>query len=448
MNFRTRLAIFSATTSRFILQKVLHRSGTALPGKIALKIQPNLLKDLNQNLDVVIVTGTNGKTLTTALCTKILTNAGYQVITNSSGSNMIQGIVDTIITQTPSHPADKLIAILEVDEANVEVVTESLKPKFFVLTNIFRDQMDRYGEIYTIYDKILAGIKKAPESTVIVNGDSPIFQRDKPSNPEVYYGFNHDSADHSLPAPSNTDGILSPTDNSILHYRFLTYANLGSYYSVTDDFKRPPLKYCVTKVDELTPKFSKFEIDTHPFKIEIGGLYNIYNALAAYSLARELGISPATIKDAFEQNQQIFGRQEAISVGDKELTIVLVKNPVGANAVIDMMMTEPDPFSLIVLLNANYADGIDTSWIWDTDFEKLHQANVKQVTPGGERWRDISVRLKMADFKIEEPVPDLKQVIEKIKTAPTKKVYLAATYTAMLQLRQQLAASGYIKGGF
>ncbi|MGL5898580.1 MAG: DUF1727 domain-containing protein, partial [Lactobacillaceae bacterium] len=198
----------------------------------------------------------------------------------------------------------------------------------------------------------------------------------------------------------------------------------------------------------LTPKESEFEIEHKPFRIEIGGLYNIYNALAAYALACELGIKPETVQRTFEQNQQIFGRQEAINIKDKELTIVLIKNPVGANAIIDLMLTEKDPFSLGVLLNANYADGIDTSWIWDADFEKLHQAPIKKVIVGGERYRDIHVRLKMGGFPAQDIEPDLTKLVNHLSNVPTKKIYLAATYTAMLQLREQLAKSGYLKGGF
>ena len=448
MNLKTRLALILAKATHFFLQNILHRGGTSLPGRIALKISPDLLQQLNQNFTTVIVTGTNGKTLTTALCSKILKNAGHNVITNSSGSNMVQGIANTLIMEMPKKPDSKLIAILEVDEANVEAVSKALTPDYFVLTNIFRDQMDRYGEIYTTYDKILAGIKLAPNAKVIANGDSPIFQRNLTENPKVYYGFNHLTEDQKLLAPNNTDGILSPTDNSVLRYRFITFANLGAYYSTTDGFKRPLLKYEITKINELTPNFSKFEIDQKPFTIEIGGLYNIYNALAAYSLASEMDVSFDVIKETYEQNQQIFGRQESISVDEKEITIVLIKNPVGANAVIDMMLTEKDPFSLIVLLNSNYADGIDTSWIWDADFEKLHLTKIEKIVSGGQRAQDIKVRLKMGGFEEQSTISEQSTVIEEIYQMPTKKVYIAATYTAMLQLREQLAKSGYLKGGF
>jgi len=452
MTLKSTIARATAKSAYWFLHDVMHRGGTSLPGKIAVAIDPDILKSIQQDFDLVVVTGTNGKTLTTALITRVLQAGGYEVITNPSGSNMIQGITGTLVTTPvkPSPNGKKPVAVLEVDEANVEKITSAIKPKMFVLTNIFRDQLDRYGEIYTTYDKIIAGIQHAPEATVLANGDSPIFTRGDFPNKRQYFGFTHiQPADYQPQvAPINTDGILSPTDHSVLHYDFITYANLGQYFSVTDDFKRPPLAYQVTEIDELTPTYSTFSIDGTPLRIEIGGLYNIYNALAAYAVGREFGVTPEQIKTAFESNAQIFGRQEAIHVDGKDVTIVLIKNPLGTNSVIDMMRTETADFSLLALLNANYADGIDTSWIWDAEFEKLHDTKLKAVATGGERYRDIRVRLKMAGFADQAVYEDLTQVIDAIKALPTDKVYIAATYTAMLQLREQLGAAGYIKGGF
>ncbi|MFR8086249.1 MAG: MurT ligase domain-containing protein, partial [Leuconostoc gelidum] len=307
-----------------------------------------------------------------------------------------------------------------------------------------------YGEIYTTYDKIIAGIKHAPKAVVLANGDSPIFTRGDFTNERKYFGFNHIQPTDYNPtvAPINTDGILSPTDHSVLEYDFITYANLGKYFSTTDNFVRPKLNYQVTSITDLTPKYSTFSIDDTPLRIEIGGLYNIYNALTAFAVGREFNVDPEKIKTAFESNAQIFGRQEALHVDGKDVTIVLIKNPVGTNSVIDMMVTEKDDFSLLALLNANYADGIDTSWIWDAEFEKLHDTHIKAVATGGERYKDLQVRLKMAGFPDQAVYEDLTKIVTAIKALPTDKVYIAATYTAMLQLREQLGAAGYIKGGF
>lgn len=449
MSIKTQLAKTVAKSSHWLLQNVFHKNATSLPGKLALKIDPNILKNINKNFQLIIVTGTNGKTLTTALISQLLKTAGYNVITNPSGSNMIQGIAGTLLTNKNKTNNEKTVAVLEIDEANVPIITKYLTADYFVLTNIFRDQLDRYGEIYTTYDMIINGIKNNPNAKILLNGDSPIFTRGDFSNQRIYYGFDHiqEKDYQDLKAPNNTDGILSSTDHSVLHYNFITYANLGKYFSVTDDFKRPSLTYFVDKITELTPTYSKFSINQRDFKIEIGGLYNIYNALAAYSVAKEFNVSDETIAKSFESNQQIFGRQESIKIDDKEVVIVLIKNPVGTNSIIDMIATDQDEFSLIALLNANYADGIDTSWIWDAEFERLHDTNLKHLITGGERYKDIHVRLKMAGFEDNNSHPNLENVIESIKSCPSKKVYIAATYTAMLQLRQALINKNYIKSG-
>lgn len=447
MSLRSSLATAAGKSSYWLLHDILHRGGTSLPGKIATKLDPTVLKTIANKFDFIIITGTNGKTLTTALTTRVLREKFSQVITNPSGSNMIQGITGTLLTANANKSGVKPLAVLEVDEANVALITKYIKPKVFLITNIFRDQLDRYGEIYSTYQKIIDGIKQAPDAVVIANGDSPIFQRDTLKNQKIFYGFNHQPMVGDIKAPANTDGILSPTDDSILHYHYITYANLGSYFSTTDNFKRPHLTYAVTKLHELTPLSSTFDIDNSSFKIEVGGLYNIYNALAAYAVGRYLGVSNEQIHAAFAADAQIFGRQESIKVDDKEVTIVLVKNPVGANQTIDMIATENADYSLMALLNANYADGIDTSWIWDANFEKLHATNIKAVITGGERYQDFNVRLKMAGFTQQSVYPNLADALMAIKAVPTKKVYIMATYTAMLQLRALLAQKGYIKGG-
>ena len=447
MSFKSALATFVGKSSYVVLHDILRRGGTSLPGKLATKIDPEVMTTLAEHYDVILITGTNGKTLTTTLTTRVLREKYPDVITNPSGSNMMQGITGTMLTAKVTDKSQRPIALLEVDEANVEAVARQLKPKAFVLTNIFRDQLDRFGEIYTTYDKILKGIRLFPEATVIANADSPIFMRGNLPNPKVYFGFNHLPADGDMKAPHNTDGILSPTDDTVLHYHFMTFGNQGDYFSVTDDFKRPELDYAVTMVNEMTPRFSNFDIDGETYQIEIGGMYNIYNALAAYAVGRYLGVSTEQIHHAFESNAQIFGRQEAVKVNGKEVTIVLIKNPVGANQVIDMMKTDDQPFSLIALLNANYADGIDTSWIWDTDFESLQDSGMQKIVTGGERYKDLYVRLKMAGYGDLPVYQDLKQIVKAIDSMPTERVYIAATYTAMLQLRAQLAQEGFIKTG-
>lgn len=447
MSLKSSLAIATGKSAYWFLHK-FRNGGSSLPGKLTTKIDPDILKVLGKNYDVIIITGTNGKTLTTALTVKVLDQKFGQVLTNPSGSNMEQGIVTTFLTAKKSKNG-RQIAVLEVDEANVIKVTKYIKPLAFVFTNIFRDQMDRYGEIYTTYQKILDGVALAPDATIIANGDASIFNSKQLPNPIQYYGFNNQSDGERL-VDVNTDGILCPVCQHILHYKFIVYSNLGKYYCPHCGFKRPDLNYQLTSVDQLTPATSAFKIDGNQFDLHIGGLYNVYNALAAYSVGKFMGVSDVEISRALnDPDEHVFGRQEQIQVGDKEITIVLVKNPVGLNQVIDMVGTETQPFSLVTLLNANYADGLDTSWIWDGEFEKLPKMNIKQFMTGGERYKDVTFRLKVAGVPDDQlwAEHDLQAAVNKFKELPTKRVYVFATYTAMIQLRKQLADEGYIKEG-
>lgn len=446
MSLKSAVAITVGKSAHWFLKTFLH-GGTALPGKLTLAIDPDVLKTLGANYETVIITGTNGKTLTTALTVKTL-RTKYSVLTNPSGSNMKQGIVTAFLT-TQKTKSGKNLAILETDEANVETVTRYLHPKVFVLTNIFRDQMDRYGEIYTTYEKILKGIRLEPTATIIANGDAPIFNSQSLPNPTIYYGIDQNN-DQLLQAAPNTDGLLCPKCQHILRYHQLSYSNLGKYFCPNCDFKRPVLTHQVEKIIHQTPTSSALIIDHQPLTLQIGGTYNIYNALAAFSVARFFGISAAKIAEVFNRNdEKVFGRQEVISIQDKQATLILVKNPVGLDQVLEMIKTDPDQFSLAVLLNANYADGIDTSWIWDGGFEKLPFEHIPAVLTGGERWRDITFRLRVAgaDQTNFQQAPALTKVVEQLKQLPTKKVYILATYTAMLQLRKLLAEQGFIKEG-
>lgn len=444
MTIKTSFAKFTGKSSRLILEKVLKR-GSTLPGKIALKFDPEILKSLTENYEIIVVTGTNGKTLTTALTVGILEKAFGKVVTNTSGANMLTGVVSTFLTAPKIKRGEKGYAVLEIDEASLPKITEYIKPSLFVFTNIFRDQMDRYGEIYTTYDFIVKGAANAPQATVLLNGDSPLFHSKKLVNPVKYYGFAHEGHEPTR-AHYNTEGILCPICHHILEFKSNTYANLGDYVCSHCEFTRPQLDYKLTELTNITNTSSEFVIDEVPYKINIGGLYNIYNALAAVSVAQYYNVPKDIIKAGFDTSKAVFGRQETFSIGDKSATLVLIKNPVGANQALEMMKLAPYEFSLISLLNANYADGIDTSWIWDTQFELLNDMKINQVMTGGTRHSEIARRLRVAGInpdKMQE-TDQLSTVIDFVKNQNSEQVYILATYTAMLQMREILAKEGYV----
>ncbi|MGX6970915.1 Mur ligase family protein [Vagococcus bubulae] len=444
MSFKSGLATTVGKSSQWLL-KTFFKGGSSLPGKLALKIDPTILSSLAKDYDVIVVTGTNGKTLTTALTVNILKEEFDSVVTNTTGANMLQGIVSTFL-QGKKNKQGKNVAVLEIDEASLNKVTEFLTPELFLFTNIFRDQMDRYGEIYTTYQLIVDGAKKAPTAPILMNGDLPIFNSIDTVNPREYYGFNH-ADDEEQMAHYNTDGVLCPHCHHILHYNMITYSNLGDYYCPNCDFKRPDLNVSLTDIKHMTNVSSTFTIDEHDYQIEVGGMYNIYNALAATAVAKHYHIAPDKIRKGLAYDEKVFGRQEVIEIGDKQCTLVLVKNPVGLNQVIETMKLSPYPFSLAALLNANYADGIDVSWIWDSQLEELGELSIPKVISGGERHEDMSLRLKVAGIQEDNLIEtsSLNQVIEEIKTSPTEHVYILATYTAVLGLRKELIQQGFIK---
>ena len=444
MNIRTKFAIEAGKLTRWALQTFTN-GGSSFPGKVAHAIDPHILKHLSEHYEVIIVSGTNGKTLTTSLIVQLLKQKYPNILTNPTGANLTQGIVSTFLNHTPVK-GEKNIAVLEVDEATIKHITPFIQPKLFVFTNIFRDQMDRFGEIYTTYQYMLDGASFAPEATILSNGDAPIFNSDTLPNPRLYFGFNH-AEDGHYQAHYNTDGILCPHCHSILQYNFITYSNLGKYYCPNGDFKRPELDYSVTELTELSLTKSSFKIDGFDFSLPIGGLYNIYNALSAYATARFFGLTPEEIQAGFGQAQRVFGRQEIFTLEDKEVMINLIKNPVGFNQIVQLLGYEKDEFSLAVLLNDNYADGQDISWIWDGEFEELAKLTPKQTYIGGIRVDDLETRMEVAGFTTLTKTENNDDLIEKLKSVPTKKINILATYTALLQLRKDLAKHGYLKEG-
>lgn len=451
ISLKSRFAILAGRFSYWYLHRFRH-GGSAYPGKLAARIDPDVLGALGQDRPTIIVTGTNGKTLTTALIVKVLSQQYDDILTNPTGSNMLQGIIGAYFAHKTQPGAKRKIAVLEVDEANVKAVAHYLHPKAFVMTNIFRDQMDRYGEFYTTYDKILKGVKANPDALVIANGDAPIFSSRELANPLQYYGFElATEANNDIFAPANTDGVLCPVCEHILHYHGITYSNLGSFFCPNCGFKRPALSHQVTSVAAQTPTSSDFAIDGHPYHLPIGGTYNIYNALAAYAVGAAFDITPAQIGQAFSEAEKVFGRQEQISINGKTVTLILVKNPVGLNEVLSMIQHQQKPFAFAMLLNANYADGTDTSWIWDGNLEQLVQSGLAtSYMVGGERYRDIAFRMQVAGVPDDALAtkPDLNDVIDYLKQVNENQIYLLATYTAVLQMRQKFSQAGYIKAGF
>lgn len=432
------------------ISKTLFKGGTSFPGVLALKIDNKVLATLAEGWNIILITGTNGKTTTTSMVCSMLKDSGEKVISNSSGANMYAGITACFIEHYSfKRKDDRGFAVIEVDEANVKFVTEMVRPKIIAITNLFRDQLDRYGELYTTLDKIIEGIKKTPSAKLVLNGDESLFGDLGLVNDIVYFGFETpvgtNIADKS--AEANVDAKFCKKCKSPYKYHYLTYNHLGDFYCDACGYKRPQLKYSVEKVLELTPEGSLVQINGNEYYINIPGAYNIYNALCAFAIAKELGLENEAIFNSLKSQKSSFGRQETINIDGKKMRIVLVKNPAGCDQAIDTVSLETERVVLAFMLNDNYADGRDVSWIWDVKFEKLLKLDVEKILISGIRRYDMALRLKLGGFPTEKFIieEDFEKFLDNIKNCESDTIYLLATYTAMTGFRKFLNAKGYIK---
>lgn len=376
----------------------------------------------------------------------ILVKDGKNVVTNNTGANMNTGIVASFISnfRFSNKPKD-MYAVIEVDEAYLKFITESVKPEIITVTNLFRDQLDRYGEVHTTYNKILEGIHKSPNSLLVLNGDESLLGKINADNPVTYYGFNVPIKEDTI-LNVNADSKFCKFCKTPYSYEFITYNHLGKYFCTECGYKRPELKYHVDEITTLTSEGSEIIINNESYYVNQSGEYNIYNALCALSVAQELGVEPSSIKASLQNQESSFGRQETVNINGKELKIILVKNPAGYNQAINTLLLNHKPIDLALMLNDNYADGTDVSWIWDVDFEKLNSLEINNIIISGIRLYDMAVRLKIANlneesFKICESDDEL---INNIVNAGSETTYVLVTYTAMLHLRKLLHSKGYI----
>lgn len=446
ISIKTIISILSAKFTLFLTKTIL-KGGTTFPGRVALKIDKNILSKISKGYKVILVTGTNGKTTTTSMIYNIIKESGHPVITNNTGANLFPGIVTTFVDSFKfgSKVKDNY-AVIEVDEANLKYITEYITPEVITVTNLFRDQLDRYGEVYTTLNKILEGIYNVPETTLVLNGDESLLGKLDLKNPVHFYGFDKAVNDNKT-IEINADAKFCKFCKTPYEYNFVTYNHLGDFYCPNCGYKRSDLMYAVTDIidinaDKSTVKFNDLEVS-----INQSGTYNIYNGLCAYSIAKELGIADSAIKKSLENQSSSFGRQETINIEGKDVKIFLVKNPAGYNQSLDTICLNKEKFAAAFLLNDNYADGQDVSWIWDVDFEKLTETNIDEVYISGLRAYDMAVRLKTAGlnpnkFVIEEQYEVL---TEAIKNGSCNKLYILATYTAMINYRKYLHSKGYIK---
>ena len=459
MNIRSSLAILTAKLI-IPLCRLLRHGGTTLPGRVAIKLYPNIIKKISQKFKIIMVTGTNGKTTTTRMIGKILKENNVRFVTNNSGANLTSGLATTLISAINANGKPKApFALLEVDEAALKRVSSSINPDVLVITNFFRDQLDRYGELYSTVAAVKTAITKFKNTHLLLNSDDSLCAPlGKGTNLKVsHYGVENEAYNFE-PSSANSDASFCIYCKKKYEYRYRVYGHLGGFFCSGCGYARPTTVSKCTKILKLDTETSEVEfklpypsgISSQTIKIGIPGLYNVYNALAAATCGTVLGFPPSTIVKSLEKQESSFGRMETITSETKNIKLILVKNPTGFNQVLSFVSTDQRNIHLALLLNDNFADGTDISWIWDVDFEVLNhmQHRISKIYTSGTRCEDLAVRLKYAGLNVEkiEIIKDYKVMLEKVlEDATCKDLYILPTYTAMLDVRKVLVKKFNLK---
>lgn len=444
-------ALFLGKFAIYLL-RITGSGGTSFPGKLAMAVCPEILRILGAKYRIIMVTGTNGKTTTSRIIEQILIENHIRYIANKSGANLVSGLVTTLISDvklnaSPTSPT----ALLEVDEAAFRVASKHIHPAVLVVTNFFRDQLDRYGELYSTVEAVRDGILNSPDTTLILNGDDSLcasLGRDV-QNPVIYYGMNELAQSEEENANGlNNDASYCIYCKTKYEYLYHTYSHLGYFKCPECGYERPEPLVHIVRVPAMTSEFTVAVINTPSGSFEahinLPGLYNIYNALAAVTFAEVLGFSHEKTIKALSRFESGFGRMESIPLGEKSIQVILIKNPTGLSQVLKFLTTVEKPSVICFMINDNTADGTDISWLYDVDFEPLKniQNRVSRIFVSGIRAEDMAVRLKYAgiftdQITIEKNSPVMLDSALNILNAG-ETLFILPTYTALLDIRKLL----------
>ncbi|QIN84179.1 DUF1727 domain-containing protein [Rubrobacter tropicus] len=454
------LASIGAARAAQLASRTLKRGGgSTIPGVVARRVDPKVLKKLSKRLTLgsVAVTGTNGKTTTTRMIGKILQTAGVRAVNNSTGANLVTGVTAALVSDSSlSGKPSSGMGLFEVDEASIPRVAAEAELKILAVLNLFRDQLDRYGELAYTGKVIASAFADLPRGgAVVLNADDPLVASlGRSTGGPVFYGVDEPDLDTGR-LQHVADSKDCPICGTPLDYAAVYMGHVGVYGCPTGDFSRPPLDYRASRVRPEGARGSSFLLTTpkgeREAKISLPGLYNVYNALAAAAVAGEAGVGLEDIVRGIGEFGGAFGRVERIEAGDREAFLLLIKNPVGFNEILRTFVTGAEAKNVLIAINDNDADGRDVSWLWDVDFEMLAEAraagkaDAAPFTVSGIRAGDMAVRLKYAELPVGEVVPDREEAIKMAlqSTPPGETLYVLPTYTAMLEIRKALSDMGY-----
>lgn len=441
-------SVAACKLTRFVLRKT-GRGGTAIPGIVGLKVSKNILAAVSQGMKIVVVTGTNGKTTTCNMIEHALTSAGHDCLLNKSGANLLHGIASDLISSADWRGrARHEYAVLECDEAALKQVVPYIRPKAIVVTNLFSDQVDRYGGVQNTLKEIRTGVERSPKSVLVLNAEDPLSASlaiDVP-NKVVWYGL-EETVGTQGPVDL-ADAGKCPKCGSDYTYDFNIYAHLGGFCCPKCGHKRQDPDVSVTSITKISSSGSI--VDMRPGKkapeqevhIALPAVYNIYNAAASVAAILALKLPAQEAIDALATTRASFGRLETFSLNGNRLQMILVKNPAGCNQAFTYITGLDEDFSAVLCLNNRTGDGHDISWIETTDYEKLvNDPRLKKLYVGGDKAQDLYDRLQKAGASREnmELFTDYAALVEKLKAEPNP-VFLLPNYTAMMELRGALSS--------
>ena len=442
---RSALAVGAGRLSHWGLHSVLHRSASQLPGRVALGIDPNLMGELAGKLrkGSIVVCGTNGKTTTNNVLASAIEAAGNTVLCNRAGANMAAGVTSALL---PGRSADW--AVMEADELSTVHILPFLKPRYLVLLNLFRDQLDRAGEIDHVQDTIVHALQSSPETTLLVCGDDPlsmgVARRAAQSGTKVL-AFGVDEDLH-LPADRVPEARFCQVCGAELDYEWRTYAQLGKFRCPNGDFARPGLDFAATgvKVDRTGVSFDvrgKGIDGTVHLHAGFGGVYMVYNLLAAFAAASLAGVTGEQFQRTLDGYHPENGRLQHFRVGGREVVLNLAKNPTGFNQNISLLLADERPKAAYFVINDDFNDGKDISWIWDVDFERLAAEHMRVIC-GGHRANDVQVRLKYAGIRADI-ASSVGEALGKLGTADlAEPLYVLTNYSALWPAKAELERMG------
>ena len=444
MNLKAILAIALCKLLR-ALSRLLRRGGTAMPGRWALKLCPDLLARLSKNVKTVVITGTNGKTTSARMIEQAFREQGRDCLANRSGANLLSGVTtEFVMNCTLGGKMKKEWAVVECDEAAAVKVFPQLRPQVVVVTNLFRDQLDRYGEVTHTLENIRVALEAVPEATMCLNADCSLCSSLALSLPNraVYFGLER-GAVPSRAKPRLSDAAYCIRCKTEYEYDYVSYGHLGGFRCPKCGYARHAADYAVTGLIEQRSSGSTAAVTIRGEKflaeINLPALYNVYNAIGALAASVEMGVDTDKALRALAVFKGGFGRMEAFRLGKADVRMMLVKNPAGCNQVIDYLEGLKNRFILVVCLNDRGADGTDVSWIWDAEFERLNNiaGRIEKLIVSGDRAQDMRVRLKYAGIPEENIAVerDYEKLVSSLEGTETD-ICLMPTYTATLELRE------------